>query len=64
MVSVGEKWIAHPRRRQYDRLVFEALNRVQLRDAEFARLLEQIITPDVFAAAPHLRELPASLLNP
>jgi len=35
---------------------FEALNRVQLRDSEFARLLEQIITPDVFAVARHLRE--------
>ena len=35
---------------------FEALNRVQLTDAEFARLLDQIVTPDVFAAARHLRE--------
>ena len=35
---------------------FEALNRVHLTDSEFARLLEQIITPDVFAAARHLRE--------
>lgn len=35
---------------------FEALNRVQLTDTEFARLLEQIVTPDVFAAARHLRE--------
>lgn len=35
---------------------FEALNRVRLTDAEFARLLDQIITPDVFAAARHLRE--------
>jgi type I restriction enzyme, R subunit len=35
---------------------FEALNRVHLMDAEFARLLDQIITPDVFAAARHLRE--------
>jgi type I restriction enzyme, R subunit len=35
---------------------FEALNRVNLTDTEFARLLEQIITLDVFAAAKHLRE--------
>ena len=35
---------------------FQALNRVQLTDAEFARLLESIITPDVFAAAKHLRD--------
>lgn len=35
---------------------FEALNRVHLTDAEFQRLLEQITTPDVFAAARTLRE--------
>jgi type I restriction enzyme R subunit len=35
---------------------FEALNRVRLTDAEFQRLLEQITTPDVFAAAHTLRE--------
>jgi type I restriction enzyme R subunit len=35
---------------------FEALNRVHLTDAEFSRLLEHIISPDVFAAARHLRE--------
>src|SRR6478672_2758079 len=35
---------------------FEALNRVQLTVAEFQRLLEQITTPDVFAAAGILRE--------
>jgi type I restriction enzyme R subunit len=35
---------------------FEALNRVNLTDTEFARLLESIVTPDVFAAAKHLRE--------
>jgi len=35
---------------------FEALNRVHLTDTEFARLLEQIVTPDVFAAARTLRE--------
>jgi type I restriction enzyme R subunit len=34
---------------------FEALNRVRLTDAEFQRLLEEIITPDVFAAARTLR---------
>jgi type I restriction enzyme R subunit len=34
---------------------FETLNRVHLTDAEFTRLLDQIITPDVFAAAQHLR---------
>ena len=35
---------------------FEALNRVRLTDAEFARLLEELITPDVFTAARTLRE--------
>ena len=35
---------------------FEALNRVHLTDTEFARLLDGIVTPDVFAAAKHLRE--------
>lgn len=35
---------------------FEALNRVHLTDAEFARLLDGIVTADVFAAARHLRE--------
>lgn len=35
---------------------FEALNRVHLTDSEFARLLESTVTPDVFAAAKHLRE--------
>ena len=35
---------------------FEELNRVRLTDAEFSRLLETIVTPDVFAAAKHLRE--------
>ena len=35
---------------------FEALNRVHLTDSEFARLLENIVTPDVFSAAKHLRE--------
>jgi type I restriction enzyme R subunit len=35
---------------------FEALNRVHLTDSEFSRLLEEIVTPDVFAAARILRE--------
>ena len=35
---------------------FQALNRVTLTDGEFARLLDEIITPDVFTAARTLRE--------
>lgn len=35
---------------------FEALNRVRLTDGEFPRLLDEIITPDVFTAARTLRE--------
>ncbi|MEB3168685.1 MAG: type I restriction endonuclease, partial [Synechococcaceae cyanobacterium] len=35
---------------------FEALNRVTLTDHEFARLLDEIITPDVFTASRRLRE--------
>jgi len=35
---------------------FEALNRVSLTDGEFKRLLDELITPDVFAAARRLRE--------
>ena len=35
---------------------FEALNRVNLSDGEFKRLLEDIVTPDVFRAARTLRE--------
>ncbi|MCE5990592.1 type I restriction endonuclease subunit R [Pseudomonas sp. KCA11] len=35
---------------------FEALNRVHLTDSEFARLLDSIVTPDVFSAAKLLRE--------
>jgi type I restriction enzyme R subunit len=35
---------------------FEALNRVRLTDGEFARLLDEIVTPDVFTAARMLRE--------
>ena len=34
---------------------FESLNRVSLTDGEFDRLLEQIITPDVFSASTILR---------
>ena len=36
---------------------FEALNRVHLTDAEFNRLLDEIVTPDVFAAATTLRTI-------
>ena len=35
---------------------FEALNRVHLSDGEFARLLDEIVTPDVYKAARTLRE--------
>ncbi|SCX04088.1 Type-1 restriction enzyme R protein [Agrobacterium sp. DSM 25558] len=35
---------------------FDALNRVTLTDAEFIRLIDEITTPDVFAAARTLRE--------
>lgn len=38
---------------------FEALNRVRLTDAEFARLLDEIVTPDVFTAARTLRSINA-----
>ena len=38
---------------------FEALNRVHLTDSEFARLLEEIVSPDVFTAAKTLREMNA-----
>jgi type I restriction enzyme R subunit len=38
---------------------FEALNRVQLSDGEFARLLDEIVTPDVFTAAKILRSINA-----
>ena len=38
---------------------FEALNRVRLSDGEFARLLDEIVTPDVFTAAKHLRQINA-----
>jgi type I restriction enzyme R subunit len=36
---------------------FEALNHVHLTDAEFARLLDEIVTPDVFTAAKTLRNI-------
>ena len=38
---------------------FEELNRVKLTDGEFARLLDEIIAPDVFAAAKILRNINA-----
>ena len=38
---------------------FEALNRVKLTDSEFARLLDEIVSPDVFTAAKTLREINA-----
>ncbi|MBB5467176.1 type I restriction enzyme R subunit [Paraburkholderia sp. CI2] len=38
---------------------FEALNRVRLTDTEFARLLDEIVTPDVFTAAKTLRNINA-----
>ena len=38
---------------------FEALNRVRLTDAEFARLLDEIVKDDVFTAAKTLREINA-----
>ncbi|KJV25990.1 DEAD/DEAH box helicase [Aquitalea magnusonii] len=38
---------------------FEALNRVKLTDTEFTRLLDEIVTPDVFAAAKTLRGINA-----
>ena len=38
---------------------FEALNRVNLSDGEFKRLLEDIVTPDVFTAARTLRGINA-----
>lgn len=38
---------------------FEDLNRVRLTDTEFARLLDEIISPDVFTAAKTLRSINA-----
>ena len=37
------------------RAKFEELNRVRLTDSEFARLLDEIVTPDVFTASKTLR---------
>lgn len=39
------------------RAKFEALNRVRLTDSEFHRLLDDIITPDVYNAAQRLRNI-------
>ena len=39
------------------RAKFEALNRVHLTDSEFQRLLDNIITPDVYKAAQQLRHI-------
>ena len=36
---------------------FEALNRVRLTDSEFARLLDEIVTPDVYTASRTLRAI-------
>jgi type I restriction enzyme R subunit len=36
---------------------FESLNRVRLTDSEFARLLDEIVSPDVFAASKTLRSI-------
>ena len=36
---------------------FEALNRAKLSDDEFARLLDEIVTPDVFTAGKTLRTI-------
>lgn len=38
---------------------FQALNRVNLTDSEFARLLDEIVTPDVYTAAKTLRTVNA-----
>lgn len=38
---------------------FEALNRVRFTDTEFARLLDEIVTPDVYSAAKTLRSINA-----
>ncbi len=38
---------------------FEELNRVRLTDSEFARLLDELVTPDVFTAAKTLRSINA-----
>ena len=38
---------------------FESLNRVHLTDGEFSRLLDEIVTPDVYTAAKLLRQINA-----
>jgi len=38
---------------------FDSLNRVRLTDGEFARLLDEIVPPDVFTAAKILRQINA-----
>jgi len=43
---------------------FEALNQVHLTEGEFSRLLEEIITADVFTAARTLRAKSLSNLQP
>lgn len=43
---------------------FEALNRVHLSDGEFARLLDEIVTPDVYTAARTVRERKNALEKP
>jgi type I restriction enzyme R subunit len=58
----GLKYTYRPDIRDGDALIrnfkekFEALNRVHLSNAEFDRLMEKIINPDVFVAAKNLRE--------
>ena len=61
----GLKYILRPDIRDRDTLEqnfhekFESLNRVRLTDAEFARLLDEIVTADVFTAAKTLRQINA-----
>lgn len=42
---------------------FEALSRVKLSDGEFARLLNEIVTPDVFTAEADLKALENTIKN-
>lgn len=59
---VGLKYVHRPDIRDRDALnanfrqKFEALNRVELTDGEFSRLLDEIVVADVFDAAVRLRE--------
>lgn len=59
---VGLKYVHRPDIRDRDALnanfreKFEALNRVELTDGEFGRLLDEIVVADVFDAAVRLRE--------